>query len=229
MIVLRYFAVVGRAQPMRLALADAGVPHEDVRVALAEWPGHRENVAFAGTYRSLPTLSCVGETIAETLPIAFFLARRLGHDEGLSDVAVARLQGICSCVYTEAMMRTGELIWADVLHPGVDLSAAFPPIAGRMIAKLERVDAAVPAGSFFGGDRPVMADFFAAEGLAALRHLLGASRADAIGARLPRLTALARRVLERAAIARVSRPDHFTARPDEPAVLERLRSLPVPF
>jgi glutathione S-transferase len=93
-----------------------------------------------------------------------------------------------------------------------------------MVAKLEGLDAQAPEG-FFGGERPVMADFFAAEGLQALHHLLGASRAEAIGQRLPRLTSLSHRIDDRPAIMRVQRPDRFTARPDEPAVLERLRSL----
>jgi hypothetical protein len=38
MIVLRYFAIVGRAQPLRHALADTGVAHEDVRIALTTGP-----------------------------------------------------------------------------------------------------------------------------------------------------------------------------------------------
>jgi glutathione S-transferase len=227
MMVLRYFACVGRAQPLRLALADAGVAHEDVHVALADWPGHREDARFSGQYRSLPTLTCDGQTIAETLPIAFFLAQRLGHDAGLSDLSVARLQGIISCVYIDVLVRTAELIWAEVMYPGVDLSAAFSRTAGRVLAKLERLEDETP-DRFFGGERPVMADFFAAEGLAVFRHLLGPSRVEAIGARLPRLTALARRVEDRPPIARLSRPASFTARPDEPAVLERVRSLPAP-
>jgi glutathione S-transferase len=226
--VLRYFAVIGRAHPLRLALADAGVTHEDVRIGLADWPKHREDGSFAGPYSALPTLTCDGETIGETLAIASFLARRLDHYEGLSDARVARLEGVCSNAYLECVMGTADLIWAEILHPGVDLSLAFPRRAGRIVAKLARLEAETPDG-FFGGERPVMADFFAAEGLEALLHLLGPSRAEAIAARLSRLTGLARRIRERPAVARVDRPERFTARPDEPSVLERLRSLPSPI
>jgi glutathione S-transferase len=228
MMVLRYFAVIGRAHPLRLALADAGVAHEDVRIGLADWPKHREDASFAGPYSALPTLTCDGETIGETLAIASFLARRLGHYEGLSDARVARLEGICSNSYLEAAIGAADLIWAEIVVPGVDLSLAFPRRAGRIVAKLARLDAETPDG-FFGGDRPVMADFFAAEGFEALHHLLGPSRAEAMAARLPRLTSLVRRVRERPGVARVARPERFTARPDEPAVLERLRSLPSPL
>lgn len=224
MIVLRYFAVVGRAQSLRHALADAGVAHEDVRIALSDWAKHREDRGFAGPYRGLPALSCDGETIAETLPIASFLARRLGHHEGLSDLAIARLDGICSNAYIELVVRAAELVWADLLHPGIDLSVAFPRRMARMVEKLESLDAQAPEG-FFGGERPVMADFFAAESLRAMQHLLDASRAEAITKRVPRLAVLSQRISDRPAISRLHRPDRLTARPDEPAVLERLRSL----
>jgi glutathione S-transferase len=189
------------------------------------WAANRDDPAFGGPYRGLPTLTCDGETIAEGLPIASFLARRLGHYEGLSDLAVARAEGICSAVYLDVMIRAAEIIWGDVLYPGVDLAVAAPRHARRMLGKLERLEATLPDG-FLGGPRPVMADFFAAEGLETMIHVLDPSRAEALASRLPRLATLAGRIRERPAIARLHRPDRFTGRPDEAAVLERMRALP---
>jgi hypothetical protein len=228
-IVLRYFAVRGRAQPLRHALADAGVDHEDVRLSRpGDWGANKEDPAFAGPYGGLPTLTCDGETIAEALPIASFLARRLGHYEGLSDHAIARAEGVCSSVYLDVMLRAADIIWGDVLYTGIDLSVAAPRIARRMLSKLERLEATLPTSPerFLGEGRPVMADFFAAEGLETMLHVLDASPAERIRARLPRLATLAHRVREQPAIARLHRPDRFTARPDESAVLERVRALP---
>jgi glutathione S-transferase len=224
MFTLRYFAVLGRAQPLRHALADAEVAHEDVQVT-SGWSTHKDDRAFAGPYGSLPTLTCDGETLAETLPIASFLARRLGHYDGLSGMQIGHHEAVCSAVYLEVLSRLGELLWADFLYPGIDFTTAFPRVAGRIFSKLERVEAETPS-DFFGGKRPVMADFFAAEGCEAMRRLLGPARDDALAARLPHLAALASRIRTRPEITRLPRPEHFTARPDEPRILDLLRSLP---
>jgi glutathione S-transferase len=225
MMVLRYFAIVGRAQPLRHALADSGVAYEDVRVTTAEWMAHRDDLAFGGPYRALPTLTCDGETISETLAIASFLARRLGHHEGMDDLATARLDAVCSTAYTEVMVRVAEIVWADRLYPGVNVQALVPRLLECIVAKLGRLDAQVPK-RFFGGPRAVMADFFAAEAYEALSYLMGARHAAAIENRLPRLAALTRRVRTLPRVAKVDRPDRFTARPDEPAILERVRLAP---
>jgi glutathione S-transferase len=208
-VVLRYFSIVGRAQPLRHALADAAVAFEDVHVSLAQWPQHKEDPSFAGPYSGLPTLSWGPVTVSETLPIASFLARRLGHYDGLDDAGIARLEAVCSNCYIEVTLRIGEIIWADLLHPGGDLAGAFPLYMGRMLDKLTRLDTQVPEAGWFGGSRPVMADFYAAEAVEALRYLLGPAREEG--------PALVR--------AWQSRPEQFTARPDEAAVIERLRGL----
>jgi len=70
-----------------------------------------------------------------------------------------------------------------------------------------------------------MADFFAAESVECLSYLLG--EPEALGQRLPRLVSLNRRLRERPALAAafLARPARFTARPDEEAVIARLRAL----
>ena len=223
--VLRYFPALGRAQPLRHALADAGVAFEDVRVPMTEWPQLRTDAAAAGWFRGLPTLRWDDVTIAETLPIAGFLSRRLGHHDGRDDAAIAWLEAVSSHAYLEVLLRVGDMLWADLVYPGADLGRAIPRLAARMFDKLDRLDARIPDG-FLGGDRPVVADFFAAEAVETTRYVLGASRDAALRARWPRLAGHADRIRARPAIARAweTRPATFTARPDEPVAVARLRA-----
>jgi glutathione S-transferase len=225
-VILRYFDCLGRAQPLRHALIDAGVAFDDVRVPQAEWPQHKADKTFAGPFGGLPTLSFGGATVAETLPVASFLARRLGHYDGLEDAAIARLEAISSNCYIEIMLRSGELIYADYMYPGADVGGALPGHMGRMLEKIGGVEALSPEGGWFGGARPVMADFFAGEAVEVLRYMLGPAREEALLSRLPRLSALATRVRSRPALAGAwqSRPARFTSRPDEAEVVERLRA-----
>ncbi len=224
-ITLRYFPVVGRAQPLRHALFDAQLDFHDLQIALPEWPEHKEDPGFAGPFSALPTLSWDEDTLCETLPISTFLARRLGHYRGLSEAEVSRLEAVCSHCYTQVMMRLGELIWADLIYPGANLAAALPVLLGWMLDKMGRLEATVSDGGWFGRSAPGMADFFAAEAVEALLYLLG--EPEALRQRLPRLVSLSRRIRERPSLsaAWLARPAHFTARPDEEAVIARLRAL----
>ena len=226
-VVLRYFPLVGRAQPLRHALADADVAFEDVQVLLSQWPQHKEDPSFAGPYGGLPTLSWGPVTVSETLPIATFLARRLGQYDGLDDAATARLESVCSSCYIEVTLKIGEILWADLLYPGADLAGALPLHLARMLDKLTRLDKQIPETGWLGGENPAMADFFAAEAVETQRYVLGPAREAKLRARLPHLVALAQRVKDRPAVARAweSRPQQFTARPDEAEVVERLRGL----
>src|SRR5688500_2001742 len=201
-VVLRYFPALGRAQPLRHALADADVPFEDVRVPVAQWPQLRTDAVAAGPFRGLPTLQWGDATIAETLPIATFLGRRLGQYEGRDDVAIAGLEAISSHCYLEVQLRIGDLLWADHSYPGIDLGRAAPRLVGRLFDKLDRLDVRIPERGWIGGERPVVADFFAAEAIETTRYILGGAREDALRARWPRLAGHAERIRERPAIAR---------------------------
>lgn len=227
-ITLRYFPVIGRAQPLRHALFDAQKEFHDLQITLPEWSAHKEDPGFAGIFSGLPTLSWGEDTICETLAISSFLARRLGHYQGLSDAEVSHLEAVCSNCYTEVLLRLGELIWADLIYQrqgqGADVAAALPMLLGRMLDKMGRLEAAAPADGWFGRSTPSMADFFAAEAVEALLYLLGES--EALRQRLPRLVALGRRIRERPSLAAAfsARPAQFTVRPDEAAVIARLRA-----
>ena len=104
-IVLRYFDIAGRAQPLRYALAEANVAFEDLRVSPEGFQQQRANPEYAGLYQGLPTLTWGGVTIAETLPISSFIANRTGENHSLSDFEVARHQALCSNCYLEVLVR----------------------------------------------------------------------------------------------------------------------------
>lgn len=229
-ITLRYFPVIGRAQPLRHALFDSQKEFHDLQITLPEWSAHKEDPGFAGIFSGLPTLSWGEDTICETLAISSFLARRLGHYQGLSDAGVSHLEAVCSNCYTEVLLRLGELIWADLIYQGqgqgqgANVAAALPMLLGRMLDKMSRLEATASDAGWFGRSAPSMADFFAAEAVEALLYLQG--EPEALRQRLPRLVALSRRIRERPSLAAAfaARPAQFTVRPDEAAVIARLRA-----
>jgi hypothetical protein len=76
-----------------------------------------------------------------------------------------------------------------------------------------------------------MADFFLAEAVEALRHLLGPDQDARLHERLPHACDHALRIRERPALqqAWLARPAAFTARNDELAILARLHSTELSF
>ncbi len=226
-IILRYFDCQGRAQALRHALADAGAPFEDVRVPLATWPGHKNDPDFAGWFGGLPTLTWDNDTIAETLPIASYVARRLGDYDGLDAGAIARLEAVTSACYVDVVTRLADLLWADVLYPGVSFAAAVPRPLARAIDKVARVGALLSADGWIGGARPKVADFFLAESVELLCYFVGPEREGALRGRLPGALEHAERVRARPALALAwtARPKTFTASPDEVAAVARVHAL----
>jgi len=226
-VVLRYFPVLGRAQALRLALADRGIAFEDVRPAPADWQRLREDAGFGGPFRALPMLSWGDVNVSETLPIASFIAKRTGQYEGLDDAAVARIEAISSCCLMDVILRIAEMLRADTAYPGSDAPRAFAGLVPRLMPKLELLDAELGTADWYGGKQAVTADFFAAEAMEVLHYALGPARGTALAERLPRLTKLARRMRERPALANVyeTRPKRITPRPDEDAIIERMRGV----
>jgi hypothetical protein len=97
------------------------------------------------------------------LPIASFAAHRLGHYRDREDDAIARFEGVCSACYVDVLVRAGELMYADLLYPGADLTKTFAFLVDGMAAKLSGVESIPAPGAWIGGASPVVADFFAAE------------------------------------------------------------------
>jgi glutathione S-transferase len=225
-VILRYFPVRGRAQALRHALWDAGVDFEDWHVTLADWPAHRDDPAIGGPHHSLPTLTWGAALVSEALPIASFVARRLGQCDGVDEEVVARRDAIASCSYLDVVLRFADLIRADVTYAG-DLGRSMATVAPRILQKMTFLDRQVPEEGWIGGGRPVVADFFVAEAFETARDILGPARDGALVARYPHLEALARSVRNRPRLAAAwrERPLRLTARPDEEVVVERLRAV----
>ncbi|HLK36122.1 MAG TPA: hypothetical protein VKU41_05175 [Polyangiaceae bacterium] len=230
-VTLRYFDVTARAQPLRDALACARVAFEDVRISTTDWPSKRADPGFSGPHGSLPTLTWDGATIGETLPIATFVASRLGERQSLDDRALAVRDAVVSSAYLEIIARLGEIVWASVLYPGVEAPRAFAARAPRILQKLERIDTqyAAEAPLRLPRPKPCVADFFAREALTIVRRVLGDAREDRLQARLPRLFELDAWLASELALVGgpARRPTAFTARPDEEAVMATLRAVDV--
>jgi glutathione S-transferase len=227
-VVLRYFDARGRAQALRNALSGAGLSFEDVRVTLATWPPYREDPSFSGPFGSLPTLTWDGDTVSETIAIASYIARRLGHYDGLAAGDIAKLESVVSCAYLDVLRVLAEVVWAPVMYPGADAAMTTPRVLGRALDKLGRLSALLPAKTispWLGGTRPIVGDFFVGEAVEALRHLLGPTRDDSLRKRVPLAFEHAERLRALPAMAGAwqSRPPRLTGNPEEPAVIDRIR------
>jgi glutathione S-transferase len=222
-VILRYFTCRGRAQPLRDALSDAGVPFQDICVT--DWRTRPQPASVAGLFASLPTLTWDGVEACETLPIARLVADRLHHTRGLSEQRMIELEAVCSAMYTDVMVPIAQVIWCDVLFPGADARDVTKRRVPRWVSKLERGAALLGDDHrFLGGDAPVVADFFLFEAFDAVRTLLGPPHSPRLERELPRLARLTSDMLGRPRFAscHARRPPRFTGRPDELEVLARV-------
>ena len=64
----------GRGEPARMAFAMAGIPFEDDRVPVADWPQRKAGTPFG----ALPTLEVDGQTLAQSNAINRFVGERAG-------------------------------------------------------------------------------------------------------------------------------------------------------
>lgn len=225
-ITLRYFDARGRAQAIREFLSDAGIPFQDERVPLSGgalgWPSVRERPELAGPFKALPVLHWGDAQIAETLVIASFLARHVPPSRGLDELALSRLDMICSAAFFDVFYPVAEIIWSSTAFPGCEPETAVRIHGPRALAKLRCIDARAGEVRFFGGAQPALADFFAAEALAALSRIV--PKPERLADHLPALSALTRRLSERSGASGTApaRPTRLTGCPIEPEVLDRL-------
>src|SRR4029079_6996164 len=188
---------------------------------------HRDDPSFGGMYRGLPTLTWGSATLSETLPIASYIAKKLGHYDGLYDFAITQLEAVCSNCYLEGIVRVADIVWLETLYPGANPAQVLPRFVVRTLDKFDPIDDLVPEHGWIGGEKPTLADFFAAEAFEAARYLLGPARERWLKARLPGIAGLADRMRQRPAIAEAwkKRPARFTGNPDEDAVIAKLRAI----
>ncbi|CAI8028451.1 Glutathione S-transferase 1 (Fragment) [Geodia barretti] len=91
---LTYFNGRGRAELIRLILAQAGVQYEDHRIAGEEWPELKPTTPFG----CLPILEVDGKTLGGSAPIAVFVAQRHGL-AGANDFENAEIGGIMDYMF----------------------------------------------------------------------------------------------------------------------------------
>ena len=71
---LIYFNARGRAEPIRLVLAQSGVSYEDKRIEFKDWPELKPNTPFG----VLPVLEIDGKRLGGTIVIARYLGEEFG-------------------------------------------------------------------------------------------------------------------------------------------------------
>ena len=99
---LTYFDRRGRAEIIRLILAQAGVEYEDKRIAFEDWGQLKPQTPFG----YIPILEVDGKVLSGSGPIARFLAERHGL-AGSNDVENAEIAGIADCIvdYVAQMIK----------------------------------------------------------------------------------------------------------------------------
>lgn len=96
---LTYFNGRGRAEIIRLVLAQAGIEYTDHRIAGEEWPALKPTTPFG----CLPTLETEGKVLGGSVVIAYYLARKHGL-AGETELENAEIGGILDA-HGDVMMK----------------------------------------------------------------------------------------------------------------------------
>jgi glutathione S-transferase len=226
-VVFRYFNIRGRGQALRDALTDAEIPFVDERVEIGpHWRTMKEQPA-GGPFGSLPVLEWDGDVVAQTLVIASYLSRRLGHYDGLDHGGIARLEMAASAAYLDVSAPVALMMRPPTPLTAESEDAYFTGYESGALHKLERIERLVAAREqpFLGGNRPVVADFILFEAIEAM-HLVFGGRFESWLRSHPRLgdfrTSVAARPRIVAFFAQGGRSGRVTASPHEDEVRGRL-------
>jgi glutathione S-transferase len=227
-VVFRYFECRGRVQAIREALVDAGVPFMDERVVIGpNWRATMKEAPTGGPFGSLPVLEWGSDIVAQTLPIAGYVARRLGQYDGLDAMGIARLEMIASSAYLDVIFEVTMMIWGALSTPEAEAAERFATHEARIAHKIDRFERILADGSapLFGGERPALADFFVAESIGMARAALPA-RIEGHLQRAPRMVEMISALAHRPAVLRYvaegKRPTRLCGAPNEPESLHRI-------
>lgn len=114
---LTYFPLRGRGEIVRLVFAAAGVPYEDHRIEMSDWPALKPKVPFG----LLPILQFDGNILCQSKAIARYLAHKYKL-AGKSDLDHARIDMIVDCLDD----ATKPFFYpAFVMNPDADAKAAI--------------------------------------------------------------------------------------------------------
>jgi glutathione S-transferase len=167
------------------------------------------------------------DSIGQTLAIASYLSRRLGHYDGLDAANIARLEMVTSTAYLDIAGQTALMMRPPTPLTNENEGAYFAGYESTAVYKLERVERQLAARGerFFGGDRPVVTDFFVFEAIEST-HLVFGARFESWLQSHPRLIEFRAEVAARPRISEFfaagGRSDRLTGSPHETEVRERL-------
>src|SRR3954454_1467855 len=110
------------------------------------------------------------------LPTVGYVSRDVGHYDGRGEQEIEQLDGVTTAAYLDFTNLVSELLRPRVVPVAEQWSLYFNWFVPRIVARplgLERLLAASTA-PFFGGTKPVVADYFVFEALDAWLELLDA-------------------------------------------------------
>jgi glutathione S-transferase len=151
--ILTYFSFRGLGEPIRLMLHDLGVAFEDRRVSFGdEWAALKPQMLF----RQMPRLQDGERTLFQSQAILRYLARPrglCGEDEA---------ERVRCDVSAEAARDLQQRLWDHFWSPGSDGPEAASAFEGGTLADQLALTATwLGEAPYFGGGRPLFADYYA--------------------------------------------------------------------
>lgn len=149
---LTYFGFRGLGEPVRLMLEDLAVPYEDHRVSDAEWGALKPQMPF----RQMPMFEDGAATLVQSQAILRYLARPRGL------CGETESEQIRCDISAEAARDLQQRLWDHFWSPGSDKPEAEADFAsGTLAHHLELIADWLGDAPYFGGTRPLFADYYA--------------------------------------------------------------------
>uniref|UniRef100_A0A914W1U6 glutathione transferase n=1 Tax=Plectus sambesii TaxID=2011161 RepID=A0A914W1U6_9BILA len=150
---LTYFNMMGRAEPMRLMFAYAGVPYEDNRIEKEQWPALKSHMPNG----QIPVLEVDGKQLSQSMAISTFLAKKFGLD-GKDDWESAKVQEMLGALddvklkFRPWMMEQDANKKAEIFK--TVLTETIDPYLERLSETLKK-----NGSGYFVGQKPTQVDF----------------------------------------------------------------------